>query len=81
MKKISIKKTVIVILAVLALLLPVRLVYKDGGSVEYRAILYSVTKRHELADQNGQEGFLVGTEVKLLSFEVYNDVEFAADVE
>lgn len=70
------KITIIALLAALALLLPVRLAYKDGGSVEYRAILYSVTKRHAMTVQNGQEGFCVGTEVRILSFEVYNDVEF-----
>lgn len=76
MKKWSAKKTVIVILAALVLLFPIQLGYKDGGSVEYRAILYSVTKRHTITFQNEQDGFLVGTEIKILFFEVYNDVEF-----
>lgn len=81
MKKWSIKKTVIIILAALVFFVPIRLGYKDGGSVEYRAILYSVTKRHAMTVQNGQDGFWVGTEVKILFFEIYNDVEFMADVE
>lgn len=44
-------KAMMIITAVIAVLLlvpfPVR--YKDGGTVKYRAALYCVTKRHELA--------------------------------
>lgn len=40
---------VIIVAALAILLVPVRLQYRDGGSVEYKAITYSVTKyrRHD----------------------------------
>lgn len=46
MKTKASKKLIIVITIVLSiiLLLPIPLFYKDGGTVEYRAILYSVEK-------------------------------------
>lgn len=63
-----------IIMAVIAVLLlvpfPVR--YKDGGTVKYRAALYCVTKRHELAIDGG---YYVGTEIEILFFKVYSDVE------
>lgn len=68
-------KAMMIITAVIAVLLlvpfPVR--YKDGGTVKYRAALYCVTKRHELAAQGG---YYVGTEIEILFFKVYSDVEF-----
>ena len=38
----------IVVFFMLALLIPVRLQMKDGGSVQYKAVLYSVTKYHQI---------------------------------
>lgn len=35
---------VIIVIALAILLVPCRIQYKDGGSVEYKAITYSVTK-------------------------------------
>lgn len=69
------KKKIIVILSViiaLVLLIPIPSYFKDGGTVEYNAVLYGVTKRHSL--QNG--GYNIGTDIRILWFEVYSDVEF-----
>lgn len=35
---------VIIVIALAILLVPCRIQYKDGGSVEYKAVTYSVTK-------------------------------------
>lgn len=75
------RKAIWIILAVVAavvLLLPVKLRYKDGGSVEYKALLYSVTKYHAIAgefdaDGNFVEQYRVGTEVKLLGHTVFDN--------
>ncbi len=67
------KKRIItgIIIAVLAILLiPIPRALKDGGTVEYNAVLYSVHKVHSLTDN----GFKEGTRVRILFFTVYDDV-------
>ncbi len=68
-KAVRIAAAIIIVL----LLVPFPVRYKDGGTVKYRAALYCVTKRHELAAQGG---YYVGTEIEILFFKVYSDVEF-----
>ena len=65
-----------IICVLLILLFPTKLSLKDGGTVEYKAILYSIVKKHSMGTEQSQDGYYIGTEVKILSFEVYNDVEF-----
>lgn len=69
-KSIAIRIVVAIIIVLLLVPFPVR--YKDGGTVKYRAALYCVTKRHELAADGG---YYVGTEIEILFFKVYSDVE------
>ena len=71
------KKVIIIILIILILLLiPIPFKLRDGGSTEYRAILYSVTKYNRLSEigDDGTTKYISGTEIKVLDFEVYNDV-------
>ena len=71
------KKVIIIILFILILLLiPIPFKLRDGGSTEYRAILYSVTKYNRLSEivDDGTTKYISGTEIKVLGFEVYNDV-------
>ena len=49
-------KIIIVVLIVLVLLIPIPTRYKDGGSVRYRAVLYDVTKYHQI-DLDSKTGF------------------------
>ncbi len=77
------KKTIVIIItAVVAviLLFPIKSQYLDGGTVEYNAVLYGVAKQHSLisdiASPTGENGYNIGTRVRILWFEVYNDVEF-----
>ena len=74
----KLKHTAIVIsvISLLILLFPIRLQYRDGGTVEYKAILYSVIKKHSAADENGNPGFHIGTVVELFGLELYNQVHF-----
>lgn len=72
------KKKFILIMAgvlLLAALIPIPFHLKDGGTVEYRALLYSVSDVHRLNDLEAEEPFQTGTVVKVLGIELYNDVE------
>lgn len=65
----------------MVLLVPIPVHYKDGGTVSYNAVLYSVTKVHSMTARNGadgkfEEGYEVGTRVRVLIFPVYDDVFF-----
>lgn len=60
-------------LLMIVLLFPIPLRYKDGGTVEYRAVLYSVYDVHRLAIDL-EDGFDEGTIVEILGIEIYNDL-------
>jgi hypothetical protein len=75
-KKRVIVKTLVFLLVLLfiAALIPQKLRYKDGGTVEYKAVLYSVTKWHAFAEgEEPGEYFRVGTTVKILGRTVSDD--------
>ena len=58
------KKRIIIVsicFAVVLLLLPMKYRYKDGGTTEYRAILYSVINWHAI-DNNYDSGYKTGLE-------------------
>lgn len=60
----------------LFLLFPIPLRLKDGGSVEYKAVLYSVTDVHRINPELGKENdFLEGTIIEILGVEVFSNVE------
>lgn len=66
------KKVIIIICVILVIMLiPVRLQLKDGGTIEYKSILYKVSKVHRLIDN----GFDIGTEIRILGFKVFDNVE------
>ena len=72
------KKAVIIvlILAALILLFPVRQQAKDGGSVLYNAILYDVYKVHSLyggPDTGTHYNYVEGVIVEILGYQVYNN--------
>ena len=49
---------------------------KDGGSVEYRAILYAVTDVKRLnPDMESEKAYLEGITIEILGMEIYNNVE------
>lgn len=71
------KKAIIILLILIALVLlfPIRGQFKDGGSVEYRAILYTVYDVHSLYDDGSRTEvrFVEGTIVEILGHQVYNN--------
>ena len=68
----------VLIFLVLVLLIPspFPIELDDGGTVIYRAALWSVEKRHRLWQEGNTKGYMVGTVISFLPFELYNDVEF-----
>ncbi len=77
------KKGLIVVIAVvlLILLFPVRNHLKDGGTVEYKAILYKVSnvKRLISIEEMEEEGkikeYEQGIIIEILGLEVFNNVK------
>lgn len=56
------------IIIALILLVPVKIYYKDGGSIGYKSILYEVTN---YASLDGNKGI----EIQILCIEVYSNVQ------
>ena len=70
------RKKVVIAVAIIQVVLSVMLIpiprhLKDGGTVEYNALLYSVHKVHSL---NMSDGYDVGTKVRVLFWVVFDDV-------
>lgn len=64
------------VLLLIALLIPIPNRLKDGGTVSYHAALYHVERVHRLnPDQNSGPEYLEGTVIKILGFEVFNNVK------
>ena len=71
------KKMVILIAIVILLvlcLIPKKNQLKDGGSIEYNAILYTVTDVHSL-NEASETGYDEGITVDILGFRVFNNVK------
>ena len=66
--------TVICILLVIALLLPVPMRMKDGGTVKYQALLYSVSDVHRLAP-TAESGYEEGIIIEILGVQIFNSVK------
>ena len=73
------KKAIIIVCVLLAivLLFPIPLRLRDGGTVQYKAILYTVSDVHSLAtveDQEAGKEFNEGIIIEILGFEIVNNV-------
>lgn len=67
---------VIAVLMAVILLFPVPLRKKDGGTVEYKAVLYSVQDVHRINPEiNAKEEFIEGTIVEICGIEIFNNVD------
>lgn len=75
------KKIIIisVIVMILLMLIPLPLKLKDGGSIEYRAVLYKITKIHSLSTESST-GYIDGWKVNILGFQVYNETNIYVEV-
>ncbi len=71
------KKKIIIIVCVLlvVMLIPRKKYLEDGGTVEYKSLLYKISKVHRLIDN----GFDIGTEIRILGFKVFDNVESVYD--
>ena len=66
---------IVCILLVIILLIPIPLRLKDGGTVVYKALAYSVSRVHRLVSVKAEKEYEEGIIIKVLGIEVYNDVE------
>lgn len=74
MKKRKLVIGMVIIIAMIVLLTPIRTHLKDGGSVSYQSLVYEVTKIHRLSPDRDREGvkpYIDGFEVKILGITVY----------
>lgn len=73
------KKIIIaaIIIITFVLLFPVKSQLKDGGTVEYRALLYKISKVHRLVlreDMEKKKQYDDGMIIEILGVEVFNNV-------
>jgi hypothetical protein len=67
--------TVAVVIILLVLFFPIRSVLSDGGTVEYKAITYKISKVHKLFDTGTKDDpYIEGTIIEILGFKVYDSV-------
>ena len=74
------KKAIVIVCVLLAivLLFPIPMRLRDGGTVQYKAILYTVSDVHSLATVEEQEAgkeFNEGIIIEVLGFEIFNNVD------
>lgn len=72
------KKKLLLIAAgvlLLACLIPIPNHLKDGGTVEYRAMLYTVSRVHRLNGVEAEKPYQEGVSVRVLGVELYNNVK------
>ena len=71
------KKKIIIAIAIaiaVILLFPIPLRLKDGGTVKYQAILYSISDVHRLAPTDNDVGYEDGIIIEIFGIEVFNNV-------
>lgn len=69
------KKALVIIGIILAivLLFPIPMRLKDGGTVKYQAVLYSISDVHRLSLES-ETGYEEGMIIEILGVEIYNSV-------
>jgi len=70
------KKIIIIVVILIVLLFPIRNQLKDGGTVEYKSLTYSISKVHSLYSIGGYEmGYKDGIIIKLFNITIYNNTK------
>ena len=77
------KKIIItfVVIILLVLLFPIRNQLKDGGTIEYKALVYKISKVKRLTIEEKEEEdkktkeYEQGIIIEILGFEIYNNVK------
>ena len=70
------KKKVIIVVAIviiLVLLVPIPMHLRDGGTVEYKSLIYKISKVHRL-NNNSKTGYEDGVIIEILGRKVYDNV-------
>ncbi len=67
------KKKLIIIIIILILFIPIPLHLKDGGTIEFKALLYQVSKVHKL-NTNSPNGYDTGFIIKIFGIKVFDNV-------
>ena len=75
------KKWLLILLAVVLLIPWYHVGIDDGGTEIYTAALYRVTLQHTMHWEGENFGYLTGTKVRILFFDVYDDVQFVPSEE
>ncbi len=65
---------VMVIIVLFILLIPTPMHLNDGGTVEYKALLYKVSKVHRLTGDL-EKMYEDGTIIEILGIEIFNNVK------
>ena len=71
------KKKLMICIAVICsiiLLCPIPFRLKDGGTVKYQALLYSISDVHRISHVE-EDGYEDGIIIEILGMEIYNKVE------
>ena len=68
------KMIIICVIIILIMLLPIPSRLKDGGSVEYRSLVYKVTKVHRL-NELSTTGYEDGWIVEIFGIKIYNKTQ------
>lgn len=74
-------KIILAIIICAVLLIPIPAWYKDGGTFELNAVLWSVRKEHSISWEDRIDGYNIGTIVRVLLWKVYDDVKFVPESE
>lgn len=64
----------VVVICSIILLCPISFRLKDGGTVKYQALLYSISDVHRIS-HNSEDGYEDGIIIEVLGMEIYNRVE------
>jgi len=62
------------ILVLIVLLIPIPMRMKDGGTVRYQAVLYSVSDVHRLAP-SAESGYEDGIIIEIFGMQIFNNVK------
>ncbi len=79
-KKKNKKINFIVVIILILALIPIPMKLKDGGSVEYKAILYEVTKYHTINTES-TKGYDDGLKIKILGLTIYDKINTYIETE
>lgn len=66
---------IVIIIVLIILLFPIPNKLKDGGTIEYKALLYIITDYHKIALEENEKEYLEGVKFEILGFEIFNSLE------